>query len=166
MAGADLLAIEKGEVHGWSGQWEGWTLSKPDWIRDGKLVHLVQLASKPLPELAGVPQLESFARDEEERTIFRTVQTGIADRALIVPPGVPADRVDAIAAAYAATLRDPAFVAEAKAAKFDIDLLPGEPIQRLIAGLAALPEATVARMKEAMGQDGLTSRFDRLKTLS
>lgn len=145
------LAIEKGEVHGWAGQWVGWKLAKPDWVRDGRLVHLVQLASKPAPDLPNLPLLSSFARNDEERRMFSVVQTAIADRAIAVPPGVPADRVAALRKAYEETLRDPEFVKEANARKFEIDPVSGDEVQKFVNELIATPKPLVAKMKQAMG---------------
>jgi hypothetical protein len=145
------LAIEKGEVQGWAGQWEGWKLAKPDWVRDGKLVHLVQLATKPHPDLKSVPLLISFAQDDEQRRIFGVVQSGIADRALAAPPGVPKDRIAAIEAAYHKMLGDAKFLAEAKAAQFDIDPISAQQVNDYIEKIAKLPQSTIARMKNAMG---------------
>jgi tripartite-type tricarboxylate transporter receptor subunit TctC len=145
------LAIEKGEVHGWAGQWVGWKLGKPDWVRDGRLVNLVQLASKPAADLPNLPLLSSFARNPEERQIFSAVQSGIADRAIAAPPGVPADRVAALRKAYEETLRDPEFVKEATARKFEIEPVSGDEIQKFVNELVATPKPVVAKMKKAMG---------------
>jgi len=145
------LAIEKGEVNGWAGQWTGWKLTKPDWVKNGRLVHLVQLASKPAPDLPKVPLLSSFARNDEERKIFTAVQSGIADRAIAVPPGVPADRTAALRKAYEETLRDPAFLKEATARRFEIDPISGAEIQKYVNDIMATPKPLVAKMKKAMG---------------
>jgi tripartite-type tricarboxylate transporter receptor subunit TctC len=145
------LAIEKGEVHGWAGQWTGWKQAKPEWIREGRLMHLVQLADKRSPELPDVPLLSEFARTDEERTVFRAVQAGIADLAFAAPPGVPPDRLKALGQAYMATLYDPAFRAEAAKQQYDIDPVPGETIQEFVAGLMRIPPTTVTRMRVAMG---------------
>ena len=147
------LAMEKGEVHGWAAQWDGWKLLSPGWIRDGNLTHLVQLASKPSPELPGVPLLSSFARDAEERTILETIESGIADRALVVPPGVPRPRVTAIAKAYQDALRNPQLLKEMSAAKFEIEPIDGATNQGFVARVSALPPATIARIKAAMELD-------------
>jgi len=145
------LAIEKGEVAGWAGQWTGWKLRKPDWVREGKLVTLVQLARKPLPDLQDVPTLGSLAKNDDERQMYRAVASGIADRAFAVPPGVPADRAAALGKAYQDTLRDPEFLKDAKKAKFDIDPISGDEIQTLVDALMATPKPVVAKMKTAMG---------------
>jgi tripartite-type tricarboxylate transporter receptor subunit TctC len=148
------LAIEKGEIDGWTGQWEGWKMSKPEWVRDGKLLHLVQFASKRDPELKDVPLLSEFAKNEEQRTMFKLVQSGVSDRALVGPPGVPKDRLAAVEKAYQATLRDPAFQVDAKKQEFDIDPIPGKEIQEFVEEMMRTPAATVDKMRKAMGLDG------------
>jgi tripartite-type tricarboxylate transporter receptor subunit TctC len=145
------LAIERGEVHGWAGQWTGWKLGRPDWVREDRLVHLVQLASKPTPDLPNVPLLSSFAETPEERQIFTAVQTAIADLAIAVPPGVPTDRVAALRTAYEKALRDPEFLKEATARQFEIEPISGDAIQKFVNDLMATPKPSVARMKTAMG---------------
>ena len=42
-------AIMTGELHGWNGQWMGWKMRMPDWVRDGKVTNLVRMASKRAP---------------------------------------------------------------------------------------------------------------------
>lgn len=145
------LAIERGELNGWAGQWTGWKLAKPDWVREGRLVHLVQLASEPAADLTNVPLLSSFATTAEQRQMFTAVQSGIPDRAIVVPPGVPVDRVAALRAAYEQTLRDPAFLKDATTREFEIDPISGDRIQKFVTDLMATPKPVVARMKEAMG---------------
>jgi tripartite-type tricarboxylate transporter receptor subunit TctC len=144
-------AIEQGELHGWAGQWVGWKLGKPDWVRDGKLTHLVQMASKPSPELPGVPLLSSFARNDDERRIFEFVQTGISDRAFVAPPGVPKDRLAALQTAYMTTLADPEFVAAAAKSSYTVDPVQGATIQKFVEESMAMSPALVDRMRRAMG---------------
>lgn len=147
------LAIEKGEVDGWCGQWTGWKLRKPNWVKEGKLVTLVQLASKPTPDLKNVPLLSSLAKNAEQKHMFTLIQTGIADRAIAVPPGVPADRVAALRKAYEDTLHDPAFVKDATARKFDLDPVSGDDIQKYVTDLMSTPKPLVDKMRKAMGLD-------------
>lgn len=147
------IAMEKGEVHGWAAQWEGWKMMSPHWVRDGNIVHLVQLASKAHRDLPQIPLLSSFASNDDERAILKAIESGIADRALLLAPGVPEARVKAIGKAYQETLRDPQFMKEASAAQFDIEPISGETVQAFVAGIAALPPATIAKIKKAMELD-------------
>lgn len=145
------LALERGELDGYAGFWSAWKLRKPDWVRDGKLIHLVQLANKRAPDLPNVPQLADFATNDDQRAILRFVQTGLADRAYAAGPGVPADRVAALSAAYQATLRDPAFLAEATKRQYTIDPVSAEDVRAAVAEMMKMPPALVEKMRAAMG---------------
>ena len=144
-------AIATGELHGWNGQWMGWKLRLPDWVRDGKVINLVQMASKRAPDLPNVPLLSDFARNDEERAMFKFVQTGIADRAIVAAPGVPADRVAAITKAYQATLRDPKFLAAAKKLHYVIDPISAKAATKFVHDVMNTPPALVAKLRAAMG---------------
>jgi tripartite-type tricarboxylate transporter receptor subunit TctC len=148
------LAIEKHEVDGWCGQWEGWKLGNPELLREGKLVHLVQLASRRAKDLPNVPLLSELAMTDEQRAIFKIVQTGIADRAFVAPPDVPKDRLAAAAKAYQATLRDPAFLADAHKAQFEIDPVDGKEIQDFIEETMKTAPERAEKMRQAMGLEG------------
>jgi tripartite-type tricarboxylate transporter receptor subunit TctC len=148
------LAIEKGELHGWCGQWEGWTMGKPEWLRENKLIHFVQFASRRSAEMPDVPILSELAKDDEQRRMFKAIEAGIADRAFAAAPGVPKDRVAAVAKAYMATLRDPAFVADAEKQQFSIEPIEGHQIQKFVEEMMSTPPVTVAKMRQAMGLEG------------
>jgi hypothetical protein len=53
-------------------------------------------------------------------------------RPMLVGPGVPRDRLEALRAAYGAMVKDPAFLADAKKQRIDIKPIPGEKIQALV----------------------------------
>ncbi len=144
-------AIEKGELHGWSGQWLGWKMRKADWIRDGKIVNLVQMASKRAPDLQDIPLLAEFALNDEQREFFSFVQTGIADRAFVVAPGVPKNRAAALSRAYMATLRDKIFIAEVGKRHYVLDPIEGPRIQKFVESIMKLPPAKVERLRTLMG---------------
>ena len=146
------LAMEKGEVDGFCGQLMAWKSSKPDWIREGRLVHLVQLASKPSPELPpDVPQLADFAKNDEQLQMCRIIQSGLEDRTLVAPPGVPADRVAALEKAYMATLDDPKFREDATKRNYAIDPVTSEEVRTFVKGMVSLSPQFVAKLKVTMG---------------
>jgi tripartite-type tricarboxylate transporter receptor subunit TctC len=66
-------------------------------------------------------------------------------RPLVAPPGVPAERVAALRAAFAATMTDADFLAEAQRLQLEIDPLGGEAIAKLLAGAYAAPRDIVDR---------------------
>lgn len=146
------LAIEKGEIHGWAGLWLGWKARKPEWVRENKLVHLFQIASKRSRDLPNVPLLTEFAQNDEQKKIFTFLSSaGLTARAMVLPPGVPAERVAALEKAYMATLRDPAFVAEAAKRKYTIDPVTSKEVTAAMMRLVSLPPDLLAKTKAAMG---------------
>ena len=145
------LAMERGEVHGFCGQFEGWKSAKPEWLREGKLAHLVQLASKRSTDMPNTPLLTEFARNDEERGIFAFIQSSIEDRALVMAPGVPADRAAAMEKAVMAMFRDPAFVEDANRQKFEIDPVTGAEVKKTITQMVAMKPESIAKIRKAQG---------------
>ena len=137
------LAIERGEVEGRGGNaWASLKSASPDWLRDKKLNILVQIGLKKEPELQDVPLLLDLVNTEEEKQIVRLASTpteiGFAHW---VAPEVPAERVELLRKAYAATLADPAFLAEAEKAHMTLSPKTGEELQALVAQAVATPKA-------------------------
>jgi tripartite-type tricarboxylate transporter receptor subunit TctC len=147
------IAMERGEVHGFCGQFDGWKSTRPQWLAEGRLAHLIQLASKRSPDMPNTPLLSEFAKTDEERQIMKFLETGLDDRALVAAPGVPADRLAALEKAYMATLRDPEFVAEAAKLKFDIHPITGKEIRDFVEQILALKPQIVDKIKKVMGMN-------------
>jgi hypothetical protein len=61
--------------------------------------------------------------------------------------GVPPERVAALRAAYAATMKDPEFLAEANKLNFEVRPVLGEPMQKIVEKLLATPQPVAARAK-------------------
>jgi hypothetical protein len=113
---------------------------------------LVQDGLEPEPELTalGVPQTWPFIRTELDRRAVRLI-VGFQQafgKAYLTPPGVPADRVKILRQAFADTLRDPKFLAEAKSVRIDIEPQSGEAIQQSVNDLYRAPTEILERIKE------------------
>jgi tripartite-type tricarboxylate transporter receptor subunit TctC len=146
--GAGLnLALESREVEGICGlSWSTLKASRPDWIRARKLNVILQMALDKLPELADVPSALDLVADPAARKVLELIlirqEMG---RPLVAPPGVPAERVAALRAAFAATMKDADFRAEAQRLQLEVDPLDGEAIATLLAGAYAAPRDIVDR---------------------
>jgi tripartite-type tricarboxylate transporter receptor subunit TctC len=144
------LAVERGEVEGHSTSWTAVKVGHPDWRPDKKINIIVQYALKRHPEMADVPTVVEFARNDEERNILRAVMNATEiGTAFFTTPGAPADRVTALRRAFDATMKDPEFLAEAQRTKLTIGPLPGEELQQLVSEVAALPPDMVEKIKAA-----------------
>lgn len=151
------LAMEKGEMHGkigvtWTSLNSGRTVN---WVKDKTVTIIVQFGLKPDPDVpAGVPVALDLAKSPEDRQAMEVICTPTEmGYPSFMGPGVPPDRVQAIRAAYEATLKDPEFVAMAEKQSLDITPIPGDEIARIVKQLYALPEAAVARASELLPKD-------------
>jgi tripartite-type tricarboxylate transporter receptor subunit TctC len=148
------IALERGEVHAVCGLgWTGIETLHPDWFKEDKVSVLVQLSTKGHPDLnkRGVPRAEELAKSDEDRRVIRLVLSqGIFGRPYVLPPGVPADRVAALRKAFVDTLNGPALRGEADKMHLDIDALPGDELQKLVAELYATPPHLVERARQAL----------------
>ena len=148
--GALNLAMEKGEVHGWTVALESITGTKDDWIKDKKVRLLAQFSMDRRAELADVPTLiELSPPDKRDIAEFLSAGTPIA-RAMAVGPGVPADRVAALRQAFTATVKDPAFLDDAKKRQLGIRYRSAEETQALVDKIVNAPASLVERVKKAV----------------
>jgi tripartite-type tricarboxylate transporter receptor subunit TctC len=145
---ADLnLAIERGEIDGRVGWcFECARRDKPAWLADKSVLLLLQLAFTRHPDLKDVPSLADAAKTEEARQIMRLVYGGQEmNIPLMLPPGVPADRVAALRKAFEETMKDPEFQAEAKKTGASPSPLSWQEVEKLIQSAYATPAATIER---------------------
>jgi tripartite-type tricarboxylate transporter receptor subunit TctC len=152
-SGEIMLAMERGEAEGVCLSWDTLKTLKPDWLADGRLRVIVQMAEKRIPELKDVPTAIEHASNEADRKML-TLYFGPNEmgRPYIGPPNVPKDRLEAVRRAFDATMKDPAFIEEAKGLKMEIDPMTGEEMADLIKSFYASPPDLVQRLKVALDQ--------------
>jgi hypothetical protein len=109
---------------------------------------LIQIGLEDDPHMKGTPQLTSLAKDEKARVIYRNI-SGISrmSRALWVAPEVPADRVEILRKAFAATMKDAAFLTETKKTKLEITPTSPQDIQASAKELASMPKEYIAVLR-------------------
>ena len=144
------LAVERGEVQGTGSVF--WRVDK-DWIRQQKLRVIYQATLDPAPDLPRVPTMVQLGRNEDERKMFRFFSSyTVIGRSIVAPPGIPADRVAMLRAAFDATVADPDFVADAKNAKLDLDVIGGKKLAAVVGDVAALSGPLLEKAKRAAGK--------------
>jgi tripartite-type tricarboxylate transporter receptor subunit TctC len=144
------LAMERGEVHVRSNSWSSWKTTRPDWIAEKKITVLAQ-SGRRATDLANIPSLEDLTTNPDDRKIMELVVSGnYIGRPQAMPPGTPADKVAAMRAAFQATVKDPAFIADVKKLRLDLDPVSGEELQSYIAKLQDVPERLIPKAKEML----------------
>lgn len=152
------LAMERGEVNGRaSSAWSAWKAVRPDWVREKKMIPLVQIAQRPVddPQLKGVPLLIDLVKTDADRQLAKVYTSVVVlGRPMLMGPDVPAERVAAMRGAYKAMLGDPAFLAECGKLRVDLNPIEGEEMQKMIEDVFALPQEQVSRLKSIIQKKG------------
>jgi tripartite-type tricarboxylate transporter receptor subunit TctC len=146
------LAMEREEVEGrGANPYSGWMASKPTWIPQKLIIPLIQAGLEKEPALPDVPLLvDQPVKPEDKPLINFMAQASTVGRPLATTPGVPAERVMALRAAFAATIKDPEFIAAAAHENMAIRPMSGDKLHEIITSLLNAPQDVRERMKIAL----------------
>ena len=127
---------------------------RPYWLSDKKATMLLQGALKREPELGDLPSALDFVKTDDDRKVLELHFTQkLAARPIIAPPEVPADRVALLRAAFAALARDKDFLADAEKSMQEIDLVPGEEVEKVVSLIVSTPPAIADRYAKAFAPE-------------
>ena len=141
------VAMERGEVQGVTNSWDSWKSFNPAWVREGKIRVLVQTEPKA-KDLPDIPSVQELARSASDRQVMALIVSGDAlGKPLAASPNVPPERVQALRDAFEATIRDPAFIEAAAAARVEINPISGTALQATVARVLATPKDLAERAR-------------------
>ena len=142
-----FLAMERSEVDGICESLDSINQRKPDWIPNKTVNVLLQAGTESRPELAGVPNVLTLARNNEEKQVLEYLYAGQdIGRPFVAPPDLPPDRLKMLRDAFNATMKDPEFIADVRRNKFDLEPETGEHLATLIDKIYATPKAIIERV--------------------
>jgi tripartite-type tricarboxylate transporter receptor subunit TctC len=150
-----VLAMERGEVQALA----DWSVSslktaRPTWLAEKKINLLMQIALEKDKEFADVPFALDFVKNDADRAVMQLYLTQkTVARPLIAPPGVPADRMQALRKAFAALATDQQFLADAAKAKLDVGPVTGPEVDKVIAMITSASEETSQRLQKAISAE-------------
>ena len=149
------LAMERGEVQGLAGgTWNSTKARLQNWLQTGQIVVMAQYGRVKHPDLPNVPLIWDYATNDNDRKalnlVFSRQEMG---RPYLAPPDLPATRLATLRAAFDATMKDPAFLAEAAKADVEISPIDGEAVAKLVADLYTTPPDVVARVSKALSPE-------------
>lgn len=150
--GALNLAMERGEIAGWSVAWESIAAGKQDWVGEKKIVIPLVFTLERMKQLPDVPTLLEISQGPEREVVaFLANGTPIA-RAMAVGPNVPADRVAALRKAFTDMMQDAEFLADADKRRIGIRYRSAAETHALVDKIIGASPELVARVKQAIGQ--------------
>ncbi|MPZ36494.1 MAG: hypothetical protein GEU95_00270 [Rhizobiales bacterium] len=153
-----LPAIERGEVDGLCGWgWDSARVNGRDYFARGVISVGLECANERNPELAarGVPFLMDLTKDEETKKVLSFLFSYLVFiRPFVAPPGIPTDRLKALQDAFAATLKDPELLAEAKRGGVEIRYASPARVMGALNDIFDAPEAIQIRALEELRKAG------------
>ena len=149
--GLDIsIAMERGEVEaecGWS--WGAIKTRAKNWLDQNKLDIVLQIGSEKSSELADVPSVIEFATSDLDRKALELLLSpGTFAWPFVTPPSVPLDRVQILRKAFDETMKDAAFLADARQSNLEINPMSGEAMQAKINYILDFEPSVIARAKE------------------
>jgi tripartite-type tricarboxylate transporter receptor subunit TctC len=141
-----MMAAERGEVDGALTSWNTLKRTKQDWLANGAINLLVQYALERHPDLPNVPAVVELGKTPADKQALAFYASGAAlGRSLLAPPGLPAERVTMLRAAFETMLKDPEFLAEMDKTKLEFQPASGDEVQKLIRDTANAPREVIDR---------------------
>ncbi len=142
------LAMLRGEVEARGGSWLSVELNMPKELAAKQIRPLVVASLKRIPRIKETPTIAELVTDPKHKQAAEFLSAD-ADfsRAYYLPPGVPADRITALRKAFAAAVKDPELLAEAKKRKMPIDPTTPEDLTEATRKILATPPDVAALAK-------------------
>jgi tripartite-type tricarboxylate transporter receptor subunit TctC len=146
------LAMERGELEGrGTNPWVSYKATEPRLVAEKLITPLVQVGLTKDRDLPDVPLMRDLARKPDDQAVFDFMSEAVAvGRPIATTPGVPADRVAALRAAFDKTLVDPEFLRDAENQRADLEPMNGAELEALVRKLIAAPADLKARVKAAI----------------
>ena len=142
------IAMQRGELDGGGMTMANALTIHGDKLKSGELIPVFAIASKRVPQYPNVPAMTEFGSAGDKTLMEIYASAGTIGRALAFPPGVPAERVAALRAAFTKMLDDPAFKADVKKGNIPVTPMSGEELTTFVAGVMKTPADQIAAARK------------------
>jgi tripartite-type tricarboxylate transporter receptor subunit TctC len=147
----ERLAVERRELDGDCGAWSS---IPEEWIARHLINPVVRSTPVQAPDLPpDVPYSADVAPTSHDRDIitFLTASSQVG-RPYIASTSVPPERIKILRDAFEETVKDPAFIAEAKGLRLPVSPKVGEEALRTVEGIYATPDDIVRAARKIIGE--------------
>lgn len=146
-----VLAMLRQEVEGMGYySWNNVISKNPEWIKENKVRVLLQTNKTRAPDRKDVPTVWELATSPAMRQVqelwLATLDTA---RPYVMPPEVPAERVEALRKAFGDMVKDDGYRADMAKSGMVSTPSPGSEINALISRLAATPKDVIELARKA-----------------
>jgi len=125
-----LLDIERGALDGRAQGIGSLMATRREWLKNGYIKILATSRKQRDPRVPDIQTMEEMAPAGSKGLLQALYAGQSLARSIVLPPGVPADRVKILRDAFAAMTKDELFQKEADKLGLEIDLIRGEELNR------------------------------------
>jgi tripartite-type tricarboxylate transporter receptor subunit TctC len=141
--GTIVVAMRRREVEGGCPTWESMRTTYRTMLDakgDERIIPFLIHSRWEEPEVKDLPLIpDLIKKDPDKLAAYKTwVGSYEFQRPFTVPPGTPKDRLQLLRKAFADTLKDPEFLAEAKKVKLEVTYVSGEQIDQYVQDMLAI----------------------------
>jgi tripartite-type tricarboxylate transporter receptor subunit TctC len=143
-----LAAMERREVDALVALLANVTASNSSYLKEDKIRPVLQFGRQRSVELPMVPTAAEWADTQADKQLFEFY--GIKyemSYPIMLAPGVPAERVAALRAAFDQTMADPAYQADARQMRLALNPLRGGEMHDLMTMINGMPDDLIVRLR-------------------
>ena len=139
------LAVTNGEVAGICGtSYQTLLASAPTWFSENKLNIIAQIGLKPHPDLKGAPMVIDMITDKAQKDLLTFLMLPQdMGRPYTAAPGLPKARLAALRNAFAATMKDPKFLVDAKRTRLIVEPISHTAMTALVTRMSKMSKSTI-----------------------
>jgi hypothetical protein len=146
------LALERNEVDAVTYSLIGIKSGKPNWLEPNSDIHaILQYGNGKIrhPEFQNVPTLFDFINKKEDIELANLFELQfILIRPFLAPPGIPADKARILRDMFEQAVNDPEYLAEAKKASIDVNLVTWQESEKIISNMKNAPQKTINTLRQ------------------
>ena len=145
-----LLAVERGEADGMAGlSWGYLKVARPAWVPEKKIDVQLQLGLTKAVDLPNVASALDLVKDQADRQFLEVFLARLAIAwPLAGPANMPADRANTLRAAFAETMKDVEYKAEAEKHAIDVDPVFADEIASILNRVYAASPEVIERARQ------------------
>jgi tripartite-type tricarboxylate transporter receptor subunit TctC len=149
-----LLAIERGEIDGVTLGLSAVIVEYPHKWENREIRPLIQFGrATRIDKLSDVPTAREYAPSLEARALVEFADLPFqTSQPFVAPPGVPADRAEALRSAFARMVRDAAFIEDARKRRVELSPIDGRAVVAALERAAGTPRAVIERFNAIVGK--------------
>jgi tripartite-type tricarboxylate transporter receptor subunit TctC len=150
---ADMnLAMERGEIQGFATEvWIDLLNTHAKWLSDKTIFPLFLVGAERNPAMPDTPTLGELTNEPDDKMILEILaSTADMGRTFMAGPNVPPERVAVLRDAFAAMMKDPELLAEARKQNLEIAPMHGAALQDFVAKIGRTPPEVGAKAKKIL----------------